>query len=396
MKLRAKVRHLRRSPGDINPRVIQTDREELTSLVHQLKEAQQLAGVAEPNTSITTNPVSSDPWDDLAFDPILSADSTSFTAPIKHRHGSNSVGPSPIEDQTIALPSNGNTSNIYRDLELTKRISMADNELNQIRTLIAEKSFQFSHVIRASPRKGVTTRSRAAVKKLNNEIAEHCRMYARCRSCLQILQADNHILSRLKLLNPEDVGASTAMLNPNAPGSTRINLSWIWRSSARHILEYPDTSNPFVDVMDVGAEGFESLLECTYSFLCFFTSKSFFSIFYILVRRVHWLRARAQLMRWKEEVTLTTYEMQWTVKYFAFNSEKWSNIRDSSAKLPRLGADNYNQVAEDFSFGSGEKKGYLVPGVLAYAKRKVATWRSHSIKSDRIFTLINDAYKSPL
>ena len=28
-------------------------------------------------------------------------------------------------------------------------------------------------------------------------------------------------------------------------------------------------------------------------------------------------------MRWKEEVTLTAYEMQWTVWYFSYMSQKW-------------------------------------------------------------------------
>jgi len=36
----------------------------------------------------------------------------------------------------------------------------------------------------------------------------------------------------------------------------------------------------------------------------------------VIVRRVHWLRAHAQLMRWREEVTLTGYEMHWVVRYF--------------------------------------------------------------------------------
>ena len=51
---------------------------------------------------------------------------------------------------------------------------MASEQLHHIQNLIAEKSFQFSHLIRVSPHKAVTTRARAAVKKLNDQIAEHC------------------------------------------------------------------------------------------------------------------------------------------------------------------------------------------------------------------------------
>jgi hypothetical protein len=286
LKLKAKVRYLRRSPGNVNSQVIQSDREELTALVLQLKLAQQSAGVAEPNAPISALSASTDLWDDLAFDPILPNSDSSFpntkVPDVQPRSGippDNSqvsnptaiIGPFPIEDQIIALPSNGNTSTIYGDLELRHRISTAEDQLNNIRNLIAEKSFQFSHVIRVAPRKGVTTRSRAAVKKLNNQIAEHGRTYTKCRMCIQILAAEDDILSRLKVLTPMDVTASTAMLNPNAPGSTRINLSWIWQTSSRHILEFPlsqnhlaDDSTPRQSDADHSADGFQSLLECMF------------------------------------------------------------------------------------------------------------------------------------
>ena len=46
-----------------------------------------------------------------------------------------------IEDQLIPLPSNGNVSQDYAQLELSHHISHADTHLSQIRDLIAEKSF---------------------------------------------------------------------------------------------------------------------------------------------------------------------------------------------------------------------------------------------------------------
>jgi hypothetical protein len=78
-------------------------------------------------------------------------------------------------------------------------------------------------------------------------------------------------------------------------------------------------------------------------------------------------------MRWQEEVTLITYEMQWTVRYFAYKSKIWSETL-------LLSPDNLPQSA----------------GALAYAKRKQSSWRTHCVKTDRLFTLINNAYKSPL
>lgn len=211
-----------------------------------------------------------DNWDALAFDLVENgAEANSEPRYINTSASSestNTSGPLPIEEQIIALPSNGNTSNDYRELELAHRISMAEDQLNNIRNLIADKSFQFSHVIRVSPRKGVATRARAAVKRLNNQIAEHGRMYTRCRSCLVILGADPSVLSTFKILNPVDVAGSTAILNPNEPGSSSIKLSWIWQTSATHWLSFSG-QNADVEVnADLPAEDPASLLECVFSF----------------------------------------------------------------------------------------------------------------------------------
>jgi hypothetical protein len=207
-----------------------------------------------------------DAWDDLAFDPVQIGveQSAPIADPVNsnvstlsesgHSNPTSNIGPLPIEEQIIALPSNGNTSNVYRELELAHRISMAEEQLNHIRSLIADKSFQYSHVIRVSPKKGVTTRARAVVKKLNNQIAEYCRMYSRCRSCLEILGAENSILSTFKVLRPLDVAGSTAVLNPNEPGSTGIKLSWIWQSSARRF--------GIADDAESHADNPASLIEC--------------------------------------------------------------------------------------------------------------------------------------
>lgn len=281
MKLKAKVRQLRRNPAIVDRQTIETDRNDLTAQFLQLKQCQQAAGVAEPNSSIIQYSESVDAWDDLVFDPVpISADvaisnteyaqaraeaiesNTPLSTQSNQSPSMKSFGSVPIEDQLIALPSNGNTSNVYRDLELKHRVSKAEELLSHIRNLIAEKSFQFSHVIRVSPRRSATTRSRAAVKKLNNQIAENCRMYSRCRSCLLILGAEASILTRIKVLNPEDVAGSTAVLNPNQPGSTSIKLSWIWQISQRHLIGLPRENADGHAEADISADDHTGLLEC--------------------------------------------------------------------------------------------------------------------------------------
>ena len=176
------------------------------------------------------------------------------------------TGPLPIEEQPISLPSNGNVPAIYRELELSHRISHADHHLNRIRDLIAEKSFQYSHVIRVAPRKGVNVSSRAAVKKLNLEIALHCRLYSQCRTRLLRLGANPATQSRFRVLTPDDIKASTAVVNPNEPGSTRLKLSWIWQTAGGHRLGLAATGSQISagagTGVDAGVGVNVNILEC--------------------------------------------------------------------------------------------------------------------------------------
>ncbi|KAF8801026.1 hypothetical protein BYT27DRAFT_7227064 [Phlegmacium glaucopus] len=316
VRIQAKVQQLGR-PGSSNRDAIEREREGLTGLMLQLKQAQQLAEVSETIGPPLVQPDIPQTWDKIANEPvpispetiIQSAPAPALPSPSMDRNTSASIGPLPIEEQLLCLPSNGNVSAVHRELELSHRISLANHYLNGLQNLIVEKSFQFSHVIRVSQRKGVTTRSRASVKKLNLDIAVHCRMYAHCRAWLIALGANAATQSRLRVLTIGDVQASTAVINPNEPGSTKLKLSWIWQTAG--------------------------------------------------VRCVHWLRARAQLNRWQEEVSLTAYEMQWT---------RWAGVMGPNGTA----------------------------GLVAYAKRKQAMWEHLRVRADMTFTLLIDAYKSPL
>jgi hypothetical protein len=232
LEIQAKVRQLGRNPVVAARQSIETAREQLSVLLQELKNAINVAGVVELNG--TTSPVH-EPlamWDDILYEPVP-ADPNPMPA-VVDGPASPSIGPIQLEDQVIRLPSNGNVEQAYAQLEVTHRISHADLHLNRIRDLIAEKSFQYSHVIRVSPRKGVNTRSRAEVKKLNLQISIHCRLYTQCRAKLIKLGAEQATINRFQILTIDDVKASTAVVNPNEPGSTRLKLSWIWQSAGGH------------------------------------------------------------------------------------------------------------------------------------------------------------------
>ena len=138
-----------------------------------------------------------------------------------------------LERRIISIPSRWSMAvHPFRPIELKLRIKQAAASISALRDLIAEKSFQYSHVIRVAPRKGVRTRARSAIAQLNYRMGYHCRVYTRCRTAMEKLGADNVILSTYRLLHRHDIRSSTALLNPNEPGSTRHQLSWIWQSGS--------------------------------------------------------------------------------------------------------------------------------------------------------------------
>ena len=215
-------------PSDTDQQAVETARKKLAILFHELKNAMNIAGVVEINglSHPTQEPLAI--WGDIVDEVVPSGPSTMPTveaipAPSISSPSSSSI--IQIEDQLVPLPSNNNVAQGYSQLELSHHISHADHHLNQIQDLIAEKSFQYSHVIRVSPHKGVNTNSRGTVKMLNLEISIYCRMYTHCQSCLQALGAEPAILRRFQKLTTEDVKASTAIVNLNVPGSTQIKLS---------------------------------------------------------------------------------------------------------------------------------------------------------------------------
>ena len=277
------VRQLKRAPGSIDVQTIEKDRDTLTSLISQLKQAQQDAGVVEINGKAFNRNEDLETWDDIIYEPVVLDEATGTAeasvptqdsmpgqkSKLRSKSGPAQNGPVHIEDQILSLPSNGNIDSIHHELEHTHRISLAEQRLNQIRNLIAEKSFQFSHLIHRAPCKSVTTRSRSTVKKINEQMALHCRMYSRCRSRLVELGADTATLARLRVLSPHDIGTSTAIIKPNMSGSSSIKLSWIWETSGGHRFGLAGINlgeNMSATGADIGADtgAGERLIECEY------------------------------------------------------------------------------------------------------------------------------------
>ncbi|KAM6490262.1 hypothetical protein JOM56_014239, partial [Amanita muscaria] len=216
------VEEKNRDVHDSDWQLIERGRQALALLMSRVKQLQHAAGLTEP-----TSPIVPELDDEAEF--VLDDEPAPAPAPI-------STAPIPVEKEILLLPSNGN---------LVKN------------TVIANKSFQYSHVIRAAPRKSVRTRGRDRVKELDRKLVEHAQIYCRCRVSLVALGADEETLHTFRVLHKDDMKASTAILTPNIPGSSALRLSWIWKKN-----QLTGTVSGLVSDANANIEDPAAILEC--------------------------------------------------------------------------------------------------------------------------------------
>ena len=129
------------------------------------------------------------------------------------------------------------------------------------------------------------------------------------------LKCGQTLLGQYQVLTRQDLKSSTAILDPNQPGSTSLNLSWIWHSG-KWLLMQDDTiasaeAGPSPSISSKPEPSAISNAMTLHE--CRFSTHLHFSIINSLVKCVHFLRVRALKNRWEEEHILLNYEMQWTV-----------------------------------------------------------------------------------
>jgi hypothetical protein len=124
-------------------------------------------------------------------------------------------------------------------------------------------------------------------------------------------------------------------------GQGSDSLAWFWRIG------------PSQDAMTG-----EWMEECESNLLFVFY---LFTLIY-LVYRVNWLRAKARVDRWVEELVLVKHEMQWTIRWFQYQANLW---RERSER----------------------EEGSLPIGHKAYAKKQRKLWNEFERKSSERFEL---------
>ena len=121
LEIQAKVRHLGRNPGTTAQQSIESAREQLTALVHELKRKTLAAGVVEVHSSTcrtVQEPLGM--WDEVVNEPMPGGPAQGDLNPAIDELAS--TGATPIKNQMLPFPSNGNVGQEHAPLELSYRI----------------------------------------------------------------------------------------------------------------------------------------------------------------------------------------------------------------------------------------------------------------------------------
>ncbi|TFK59879.1 hypothetical protein BDN72DRAFT_780133, partial [Pluteus cervinus] len=204
-------------------------------------------------------------------------------------------------------------------LEAKLRRGQLNQVIRSLRGAINQKYFWGQSKRRKGGNKHIREGYDQNAKQMQDSINNLRRGYVDIRKAL--LHLDPSAEAEYKALEPKDVRIPSWMIELNSRHARDERNSWIWQE---YSAEAKDDE-----------EG-----ECN---------------------RLSWLKARAQYNRWKEELTLLEYEMQWTVRWFMKKQVEWKGHR--------------NMV-----------KGK--PGHIAYACRQIAMWAKFEATARKEFQLV--------
>jgi hypothetical protein len=225
-----RVRRLGTQPEEDDQRLVEKKRQMLSAMMIRLKELQDSAKITTQLSTVEpANEAEEGQYDDTTHSPDDAGAARHITG----------VDSSAVERQALTLPSNGNVHEDVAGVEIRHRVKQARRQISRLRDIIADISFQYSHVVRNAPRKTYRTAAQKRVRVLHNDLSYNARMYAQCRTRLIALNCEESLLRTFRVLTRQDLKASTEILRPNEQGSSSVKLSWIWRTG-RYFLFQPN------------------------------------------------------------------------------------------------------------------------------------------------------------
>ena len=262
------------------------------------------------------------------------------------------------EHIALHLPShlgrNWCNNNLAEDLakaELRLREGQLNDTLHQIRIALGQKSYIFRNDVRPARTQRLKTRAWAGVHAVESSVQHHARVYVRARQAIENLGADNILLDRYKVLKREDLTVKTSVIAPQVRGQRNKSLPWFWTMDIRR-----DNN--------IGAW----MEDCT--LLIRLRTLILKNAILFAVYRVHWLRAKAQKMRWIEEIQCLQVEMGSAVRFFRHQEQFWIAKQNVTEPLLR-------------------------PGHAAWAARQGAMWSSMASQAESKFNALLESNPPP-
>ena len=188
-------------------------------------------------------------------------------------------------------------------MEAELRIGQLNDALQDIRVQISHQAMHYREG-RSHNTKGPKTRSQTTIQNMARSVAHHRRIYNLCRERLTSLRMPAEFFARYQVITNADIRVSGALNNPNVPGMTRSQLSWIFQIE---LSADPGTRD---DVVLLECECLPNIIGRVIQF-----SSDF---------RVHWLFARAMKLRWGEELHLVRHELVWTWMFYVNRAKEWN------------------------------------------------------------------------
>lgn len=120
--------------------------------------------------------------------------------------------------------------------EIALRVGQANDSLEAIRLAIGEKSFRFRKQLRLAASKKKKTRSWDGIHIVGKRLQHYRLIYRQARHALSRLGLpQENLANEFRQLTDDDLRTSTAVMEPNARGQRKKELSWIWQRTGMRI-----------------------------------------------------------------------------------------------------------------------------------------------------------------
>jgi hypothetical protein len=198
--------------------------------------------------------------------------------------------------------------------EYELREGVANDSLQKIKESLSYLAWQYKGRVRHAEGNRQTGRAWDVIRSLGRKLRFYRALYNHNREIMINIKNVGEVNRDFPPVTREECRVNTVVSDPNARGQSRTRLAWFW-----YATPYADE-----DIHAITPGEDEYMTECNiFQFKTWPNANN-----YILVYRLHWLRARAQANRWTEELNLTKHEMEWTVRFYMYMARKWKHRRD--------------------------------------------------------------------